>query len=160
MWRYVTGAIAALLITMAGTLLWSSFAGTKSDIGKAPPEADTPLGLVDVNAPLEAGDSTRETSRFSRYDADQNGAVSREEFLLTRRKAYARLDLDGDGKLSFEEYAAKASKKFAGADRDRTGVLTPAEFLSTRIVRKTAPKGNCPPSLRAPKVADASRDEG
>jgi len=76
---------------------------------------------------------------------DENGSVSREEYLQSRRKSYARLDLDGDGKLSFEEYAAKAVKKFASVDRDRTGALTPAEFLATRVVRKTGPKGNCPP---------------
>lgn len=158
MWRYVTGAIAALLITMAGTLLWSSFAGTTRKIGQVPPETNAPLGRVDVNAPLEASEKTREQSRFSRFDADRNGAISREEFLLSRRKSYARLDLDGDGKLSFDEYAVKATKKFADADRDRTGVLTPAEFLSTRVARKSSPKGNCPPPLRAPVAADASDD--
>lgn len=160
MWRYVTGAISALLLTMAGALLWSSLAGTKASIGQAPPESDAPLGLADVNAPLEASERTREQRRFSRYDADQNGAVSRDEYLLSRRKTYARLDLDGDGKLSFEEYAVKATKKFAGADRDRTGVLTPAEFLSTRVARKSSPKGNCPPPLRAPVTADADDDNG
>ena len=159
MWRYVTGAIAALLITMAGMLLWSSMAGTKSGIGSAPPEADARLGPTDVTAPLEASEKTREQRRFSRYDADQNGAVSRDEFLLSRRKTYARLDLDGDGKLSFEEYAAKTTKKFASSDRDHTGALTPSEFLSTRVARKSLPKGNCPPSLRAPVAADAGADD-
>ena len=160
MWRYVTGAIAALLITMAGMLLWSSLAGTKSDIGPAPPDVDAPLGLADVTAPLEASEKTREQRRFSRYDADQNGAVSRDEFLLSRRKSYARLDLDGDGKLSFEEYAVKATKKFASSDRDRTGGLTPSEFLSTRVARKSLPKGNCPPTLRTTNAANAADDDG
>lgn len=148
MWRYVAGALAAMLVTTAGMLLWSSLAGTKSLVGAPPPAADAPLGPVDVSAPLEASEKTREQRRFSRYDADENGAVSREEYLQSRRKAYARLDLDGDGKLSFDEYAAKALKKFASADRDRTGVLTPVEFLATRVARKSGPKGNCPPPLR------------
>ena len=157
MWRYVAGAIAALLVTTAGMLLWSSFAGTKSLVG-APPSASTaPLGAVDVSAPLEASERTREQRRFSRYDADENGAVSREEYLVSRRKSYARLDLDGDGKLSFEEYAAKAGKKFASADRDRTGALTPGEFLATRVARKFGSKGNCPPPLRA--APDAGDDD-
>ena len=159
MWRYVTGAIAALLITTAGMLLWSSLAGTKSDIGPVPSEANAALGPVDVTAPLEASEKTREQRRFSRYDADQNGAVSRDEFLLSRRKSYARLDLDGDGKLSFEEYAAKTTKKFASSDRDRTGALTPAEFLSTRVARKSLPRGNCPPPLRGPVAADSGDDD-
>ncbi len=159
MWRYVTGAIAALLITMAGTLLWSSLAGTKSDIGPVPSEANAAMGPVDVTAPLEASEKTREQRRFSRYDADQNGAVSRDEFLLSRRKSYARLDLDGDGKLSFEEYAVKTTKKFASSDRDHTGALTQAEFLSTRVARKSLPKGNCPPPLPGPVAADAGDDD-
>ncbi len=159
MWRYVTGAIAALLITTAGMLLWSSLAGTKSDIGSVPSEANAALGPVDVTAPLEASEKTREQRRFSRYDADQNGAVSRDEFLLSRRKSYARLDLDGDGKLSFEEYAVKTTKKFASSDRDHTGALTQAEFLSTRVARKSLPKGSCPPPLRGPLAADAGDDD-
>lgn len=158
MWRYVAGAIAALLVTTAGMLMWSSVAGTKSLVGPAPSARNGPLGPVDVTAPLEASEKTREQRRFLRYDADQNGAVSREEYLLSRRKAYARLDLDGDGKLSFDEYAAKAVKKFAGADRDRSGTLAPGEFLATRVARKSGPKGNCPPPLRA--ATDAGDDDG
>lgn len=157
MWRYVAGGIAALLAITAGTLLWSSLAGTKKLVGAPPSAASAPLGPVDVSAPLEASEKTREQRRFSRYDADENGAVSREEYLLSRRKSYARLDLDGDGKLSFEEYAAKAVKKFASADRDRTGTLAPGEFLATRVARKFGPKGNCPPPLRA--TADTVDDD-
>ncbi|MFO1241360.1 MAG: histidine kinase [Sphingomonadaceae bacterium] len=150
MWRYVGGGIAALLLTVAGMLFWSSQAGTKSLLGTPPAARDEPLGIADVGAPLEASERTREQRRFSRYDADENGAVSRDEYLQSRRKSYARLDLDGDGKLSFEEYAAKAVKKFASADRDKTGALTPAEFLATRVARKPGVKGNCPPPpLRA-----------
>jgi len=157
MWRYVAGGMAALLAMVAGTLLWSGLAGTKSLVGAPPSAANAPLGPVDVAAPLEASEKTREQRRFSRYDADENGAVSREEYLLTRRKSYSRLDLDGDGKLSFEEYAAKAVKKFASADRDRTGALTPGEFLATRVARKSGPKGNCPPPLRV--AAEAGDDD-
>ena len=97
MWRYVAGAFAALLLSVAGMLFWSSQAGTKSILGAPPASEQAPLGAVDVAAPLEASDRTREKSRFSRYDADENGSVSREEYLQSRRKSYARLDLDGDG---------------------------------------------------------------
>ena len=145
MWRYLAGACAAILLTVAGMLFWSSQARTKNLLGAPPVPKVEPLGIVDVAAPLEASERTREQRRFSRYDADENGAVSRDEYLQSRKKSYARLDLDGDGKLSFEEYAAKAVKKFASADRDRTGVLSPAEFLATRVARKPGARANCPP---------------
>ena len=155
MWRYLAGAISVFLVMIAGTLIWSSFAGTKSIIGPPPRAGSARLGAIDVNPPLEASDKTREQKRFSRYDADQNGAVSRDEYLLSRRKSFARIDVDGDGKLSFEEYAAKAVKKFGDADRDHSGQLTPAEFLATRVARKaSSPKAKCPPPLRAGEGSD------
>ena len=159
MWRYLVGVASALLMMTAGAFLWASLARSKSDIPPAPGEATASLGLVDVVAPLEASEKTREEKRFSRYDEDGNGAVSRDEYLLSRRKNYERLDLDGDGKLSFDEYAVKTVKKFTGADRDRTGALTAAEFLTTRVVRKSSPKGNCPPPLRAPAGVEAGDDD-
>ena len=83
MWRYVSGAIAALFVMTAGTLLWSSFAGTRSLVGPPPAAANSPLGAVDVAAPLEASEKTREQRRFARYDANENGAVSRDEYLVS-----------------------------------------------------------------------------
>lgn len=158
MWRFLAGVASALLLVAAGMLIWQSQA--EGPIVAAPAPADTQLGLADVSPPLEASEMTREQKRFARYDKDKNGAVSREEYLLSRRKAYAKLDSNGDGKLSFEEYAIKTGAKFAAADRDRTGVLTAAEFLTTRVVRKSS-KQRCPPPsrLQMPTKAADQDDE-
>lgn len=156
MWRYIAGGVAAFLMAIAAMLFWASRADTKAAVAAVPPSENAPLGAVDVAAPPEADERTREQRRFSRYDLDDNGSVSKDEYLQSRRKAYARLDLDGNGVLSFDEYAAKAAGKFAGADRDRTGALTPAEFLATRVQRKAGLKRNCPPP---PLRANAAVDE-
>lgn len=157
MWRFLAGVASALLLVAAGVLLWRSQAEPPAI--PAPGPADTQLALADVSPPLEATELTREQKRFARYDKDRNGAVTREEYLLSRRKAYAKLDANGDGKLSFEEYAIKTGTKFAKADRDRTGALTAAEFLATRVVRKTS-KQRCPPPSRLQLPAGpAAQDE-
>ncbi len=162
MGRFVAGIASAVLLMVAGALLWQTVnGGPASAIPEPPPESIAPLGLADVTAPLEATPKTREEKRFSRYDKDKNGAVSREEYLLSRRKAYAKLDSDGDGRLSFEEYAVKTTAKFAKADGDGTGILTPAEFLTTRVVRKSSVSRNCPPPrLVQPQASESSEDEG
>ncbi|RZM28282.1 MAG: histidine kinase, partial [Sphingomonas sp.] len=79
--------------------------------------------------------------------------ITRDEYLAQRRKAFARLDTSGDGQLSFEEWAVKATTKFAAADRDRSGAMTPAEFATTAVKRKPAPR--CPPVR-----AQAADEEG
>lgn len=159
MWRYVTAAVAVVLIGAATVLLWSGAAGSRSPGTRQTPAADGAMDAFDVAQPPEASDKTREARRFARYDADRNGAVSRDEYLLARRKAYARLDLDGDGKLSFDEYAAKAARKFADADKDRTGALNAQEFEATRVVRKNPPRANCPPGLQAAKRTASPDDD-
>ena len=149
--RFIAGVVSAVLLMTAGIFLWSSFASSKSEI--QPPPADAagrPTSFADLAPPVEAGEKTREEKRFSRYDKDENGTVSRAEYLLSRQKAYAKLDTDGDGKLSFDEYAVKTVQKFAKADKDRTGALTPVEFATTRVIRKAQPKRDCTPSMRAP----------
>jgi EF hand len=150
MWRFLAGVASALLLVTAGILIWRGQADAVQLVPGAPAAADDALGFADVSGPLEATEKTREQKRFSRYDKDKNGGVSRDEYLLARRKGFAKLDVNGDGKLSFDEYAVKTSTKFAGADKDRSGVLTPAEFLTTRVVRK-AGKTNCPPPSRVLK---------
>ena len=64
----------------------------------------------------EASPRTREQKRFGRYDKDKDGAITRDEYLQSRRKAYAKLDANRDGVLSFDEWATKTTAKFATAD--------------------------------------------
>lgn len=161
MWRYLSGVGSALLLVTAGFFLWKAQADKTALIPAMPVAgAAAPMGLVDLAGPPSASEKTREEKRFSRYDKDRNGAVERDEYLVSRQKAFAKLDLNHDGKLSFDEYAAKAVTKFAGADRDRNGALTAVEFASTRIVHKVKAKPKCAPSLRAPEsLVPAGADE-
>src|SRR3546814_10681593 len=90
-----------------------------------------------------ASEQKREERRFNRYDKDRDEAITREEYLARRRKAYAKLDVNGDGRLSFEEWAIRTTDKFAKADADGSKVLTRAEFATTRVKRKAPAKPGC-----------------
>lgn len=152
MWRYLVGAVAALLLAGAGVLLFKGSA--RSPVLPAAPQALSQAGAGDDALPAalpEASPKTREEKRFNRYDKDRNGAITREEYLASRRKAYARLDTDRDGRLSFEEWSVKTLQKFATADADRSGAMNATEFLSTAVKRKaqTAPRCACPAADKA-----------
>lgn len=149
MWRFFAGVACALVLAGGGILIWQGVAKSPpaivpAAVASAPAAAATPLAM-----PPQATEATREQKRFNRYDHDRNGTVSAEEYLAARHKAFAKLDTDGDGRLSFDEWAIKARTKFATADADRSGLLTPAEFATTRVVRKTAKPQPC-----APEAAD------
>ena len=151
--RFLAGVAATLLLVTAGFFIWRAQAVRVAPLVPPAPlvagAADAPLTTADVAEPPAASERTREQKRFDRYDKDRNASVTRDEYLMMRRKAFAKLDTNGDGKLSFEEYAIKTNTKFAKADRNRNGVLDRAEFATTRVVRKTRPRLKCPPSLRA-----------
>jgi hypothetical protein len=161
MWRFLAGVASALFLVAAGVVIWRSQADAVETVLPTPQAADESMGFADIAPPPQASEKTREQKRFARYDKDKNGEVSRAEYLLSRQKAFAKLDTNGDGRLSFDEYAVKTSAKFAKADRDGTGALTAAEFLATRVVRKT-PAVKCPPPSRiqqsAPQAADDSEE--
>lgn len=152
MGRFVAGVASAVLLMAAGAFLFSSL--SKAPQPLVPPAPVATLAAVEVPPPVQASEKTREEKRFSRYDKDKNGAISRGEYLLSRQKAYAKLDANGDGTLSFEEYATKTVQKFAKADGDRSGILNPTEFATTRVIRKPAKK-NCPPA-----AASVEQEEG
>ena len=156
MGRFLAGVASALLMMAAGIFIWRSQADA-GQIAPAPANSEASLGLLDVTDPPQASEKTREEKRFSRYDRDKNGGVAAAEYLFSRRKAYAKLDVNGDGKLSFDEYAVKTITKFNGADKDRSGILTPAEFMTTRVVRAKPKSTKCPPPLR---IAPAGDEEG
>ncbi len=146
--RWAAGGTAVVLI-VAGAVMWQQ---APRPVQQSVPETRLVASAV---APARAStaaaqtphteepEPTREERRRARYDKDKDGQVSREEYLASRRKAYAKLDRDGDGRLSFEEYAISTSDRFAQADSDRNGRLSPAEFATT--ARKPAPrKCDCP----------------
>lgn len=145
MWRFLAGVASALLLAGAGLVWWSSGKQDTPLLSAIAPPLARSTEAPDV-APPEAEERTREQKRFDRYDKDRNELVSAEEYLANRRKAFARLDADHDGRLSFEEWAKKTTDKFAAADADKSKALSRAEFATTKVVRKTRPRPNCPPA--------------
>ncbi|HYZ47282.1 MAG TPA: EF-hand domain-containing protein [Sphingomonas sp.] len=146
MWRFLAGVGSALLLCGAGLVWWTS--GNQH----APVLSAVAAPLVQANEasaapvlPPEAEERTREQKRFDRYDKDRNEQVSVEEYLASRRKAFAKLDTNGDGRLGFEEWAKKTTDKFAKADADGSKTLSRQEFATTKVVRKTSLRSNCPP---------------
>ena len=122
MGRFLAGVAAALLLTTAGLLWWNGRAADRHLPG-APPAAGSPAlyGKASAGDPPAASDESREQRRFGRYDKDQDGKVSRDEYLAARRKAFAKLDANHDGRLDFDEWAAKAIGRFTGADQGSFG---------------------------------------
>lgn len=157
MWRYLAGAGAALALAGAGVAIFSGHATERSILPAAPVAATDEGGDQETALPdtvPAATAKTREEKRFGRYDKDKDGAITRDEYLASRRKAYAKLDRDGNGQLSFDEWAVKATTKFGAADRDKSGAMTATEFATTAVKRKKArARVNCPP-------AQAPADEG
>lgn len=156
--RWAAGGAAVLLLA-GGAYLWSRPSSHPGAAFAAPVEAGRPIPADDPMPPLVApvSDVTpadREARRFNRYDKDRDGQITRDEYFVSRRKAYAKLDTDGDGKLSFEEYSAKAAKKFATADASRDTRLTPVEFATTAVKRRVRAAPNCPPADREPGRED------
>jgi len=159
MWRYLVGGASVLALVAAGFFLSRQMAQSDVPLPVQPAYAAEATG--DPPAAPRADEASKEEKRFNRYDKDRNGAVGREEFLLSRQKAFAKLDANGDGRLSFDEYAVKSVARFAKADADKSGGLNRGEFASTRPVRKAKPKpkADCPPVAAQPS-APTSEDEG
>ncbi len=149
MMRWLAAGAAGVLLVVAAI---SFLSVNRGQALPAPPAEATSADATPPPVAMPAAIQTpeqREAKRLSRYDRDKDGAVSREEYLRSRQRAYAKLDLDGDGKLSFAEYAAKTVAKFDGADKDKSGALSGAEFATTAVVRKAARKEACPPTAEA-----------
>ena len=156
MWRYLMGAVAALLLAGGGMLLING--RTRPPNPLAAIAAPTPAageGQADAALPAsvpEASAQTREQRRFGRYDKDRDGSITREEYLMQRRRAFARLDLNHDGQLSFDEWAARTISKFTTADRDHNGAMNATEFATTAPVRRATTRraAPCPQQAAAP----------
>ncbi|MEG8039188.1 EF-hand domain-containing protein [Sphingomonas sp. LR60] len=140
MWRYLVGGVAALALVGAGWLIFDGVA--RPDPLSAPMGAarQTAAGVQDdpqATSLPEAPARDREQKRFDRYDKDRDGKVTRDEYLVPRRKAFAKLDVNGDGRLSFDEWAIKTTTHFSDADHDRSGAMDAKEFATTAPKRKT-----------------------
>lgn len=152
MWRYLAGGAAALLMVAVGVLVFNARARTDAVLPPQPlaangqPAQATPAGTPLPDTVPQATERTREQKRFDRYDKDRDGKVTRDEYLLARRKAFAKLDTNHDGMLSFDEWAIKSETKFATADKDKSGTLTAAEFATTAVKRKPKRRVSCPPA--------------
>jgi hypothetical protein len=148
MWRFLAGVASALLLSGAGLFWWTS-SRPESPLARAVTPAVAASTRAGESAPPpEAEELTREEKRFDRYDKDRDQRITADEYLLSRRKAYAKLDVNGDGRLSFEEWGKKTTDKFAKADGDRSKTLSREEFATTKVVRKTPARSNCPPPPR------------
>lgn len=146
MWRIAAGIGAGLLLCGAGFVWWSAGADRTPVLAAFEPAPARANNLQSPPAPPPAAEErTREEKRFDRYDKDRDDLITGEEYLANRRKAYARLDSNGDGRLSFDEWAAKTTAKFATADGDRSKSLSRSEFATTKVVRKSRPRLDCPP---------------
>lgn len=158
MLRYLAGVVSALLLVGAGVFLFRSSASTEAPPVPEPRAASPSPGEAQVAdgevALPEVSRQTREQRRFGRYDKDRDATITRDEYLASRRKAYAKLDTNGDGRLSFDEWAAKTTAKFTTADRDRSGTLNAAEFATTAVKRSPA-RRRCPPQQPANEAAEA-----
>ncbi|MES2095430.1 MAG: EF-hand domain-containing protein [Pseudomonadota bacterium] len=158
MWRYLAGAGAGVLLVVAGMTLQAMRPGPRTALAAMPAAAAATDGPDNgaVGVP-EATAKTREEKRFNRYDKDRNGAITRDEYLASRKKAYAKLDVDGNGTLSFDEWATKAEAKFALADKDKSGAMNAVEFATTAVKRKEPVRAKCPPGK--PVAGDGKDDD-
>lgn len=154
--RILLGALAALSLAATGVFWWQGRAEVQAgvpppetkpgeDFSQADPDA---LPTADVAgkrgpAPPEATEMSREQKRFSRYDRDSDGRVTRNEMLSTRTAGFRKLDKDGNNLLTFEEWAVATGDKFRAADGNRDLALSPQEFLATRPKEHARPKCGC-----------------
>lgn len=71
---------------------------------------------------------------FERMDADDDGAVRREEFMADRTKRFRQLDANDDGSISQEEFTAgvrnqeRRAKWFEQLDVDKDGDIARLEW--------------------------------
>ncbi|WP_226896010.1 EF-hand domain-containing protein [Polymorphobacter sp. PAMC 29334] len=149
--KWLAATVVAALMVCA-VMLWRQSAPHAAAVHFSAPTAAeaaeiTPAAAAAaLVAPVsDVTPADREAKRFSRYDKDKDGAITRDEYFVSRKKAFAKLDINHDDKLSFEEYSVKAIAKFDAADTKHDGRLTPEEFATTAVKRRPRTKAVCPP---------------
>jgi Ca2+-binding EF-hand superfamily protein len=65
-----------------------------------------------------------------RADTDNDGAISRAEYMAQSDQRFARLDANGDGQLSGDELAGRGGRRMADADTNKDGKISKAEFAA------------------------------
>lgn len=163
--QFWAGALAALVLSGAGIMIWQVQANRPPTLpeGRPPPAegeaplADEPLelptpgpdamkrgpALPTSGEPPEKAKATAEQKRFNRFDRDRDGQITRVEMMSTRTSAFRKLDKNGDNLLTFEEWAVATSDRFAGADKNRNGILTREEFATTKPKEAKKPACKC-----------------
>ena len=183
--RMVLGALAALLMVSAGLFWWQGRAELARGLpppdisgagqsGAASPADDAQIALPSASAHGRGASlpsagkpkASTEQKRFTRFDKNRDGQISRTEMLSTRVKAFQKLDTNHDNMLSFEEWAVKTSDRFKEIDSNHDGIITPAE-LAAYDAAKDAKRKHRKPSCssgggsgRGKGDADDDKSEG
>lgn len=115
--------------TMALTALLGvatpALAATKT--GPAAPFDTDNDGTIDIDEAKKAA-----SALFDKLDTDQDGTLDVKELKgrLTQ-KEFTAADQDNDGTLSKDEYLALVEKRFKAADPDNDGTVSTAELKTT-----------------------------
>ena len=90
---------------------------------------------VNQNNVIDSSEWPGKDENFSYLDADQNGSLSREEFLSRSgrfwNQPFENLDFDADGIIERSEWL-DSDKSFDRLDRDRNGMIERREFYNPR----------------------------
>lgn len=135
-----------------GWMMWSPQAMQPRGMGGA----FYRFAIVDADSDGTVSDAEAAANHeevFITMDADEDGVLTREEYLSVRlgpgpmmdgggrfsvqaqeRKAaaFAAMDQDGDGSVSQREWMSAGQERFTAADHDGDGVVTVWEFRSAR----------------------------
>ena len=121
-------AFGILISLISAALLWAALRHDNDVKARTlSAEAEEEAAYI----PPAATSAQREARRMARYDRNKDDFISYEEYMVSRRKAFAKLDSNQDGRLSFEEYAVKTTEKFNKADSNGDQRLDAKEFAAT-----------------------------
>ena len=106
---------------------------------------------------------TERPMRAQRADTDQDGRISRAEFVDRRVQRLTLADANGDGTVSREEMQAqrraghqqRAEARFARLDADNDGHLTREEFTAVRAEGARGKRDHARPGRHGPRGAHA-----
>ena len=127
------------------------------------PEQTSARATVRPNSVLKMPTSHNLAGMLEMYDQNQDGTVTKEEYLAQRQTAFLRTDVNGDGTLSTDEYLnefvdrldrqvasvrtsqlKQALVRFKALDKDEDSYLTQAEYdaSGTRMFQRWDTSGD------------------